>query len=87
MTRAIILFLSLLTVSCGSVSVTKNADGSYEASSMSFLKDIKDVSIYKDAEGNVDASMGSSTTNQNAESALMLVCTLSPAAPMCQVDK
>lgn len=68
---------------CGSVSVTKNADGSYEANSRSLFKDIKDVSIHKDADGEVQATMGSSVVNQNAESALMLVCVINPALPLC----
>ena len=72
---------------CGSVTVEKHSDCSYKASSMSFFKDIKDVSIQKDEEGNVTASMGTSVTNQNAESALMLVCVINPSLPMCQLDQ
>lgn len=82
----IALFVVLLT-GCGSVSVTKHADGSYEASSMSFFKDIKDVSIHKDTTGEVNASLGNSSINANADSALFLVCTINPALPMCQMDQ
>lgn len=87
MNKIIVLLTVLILASCGSVSVTKNADGSYEASSMSLFKDIKDVSIHKDVTGEVNASLGESAVNQDAQSALFLVCALNPAMPMCQMDQ
>lgn len=73
----------LLVGGCGSVSIQKNADGSYQARTMSLFKDIKDVNIDKDANGDVSASMGSSIST-NEEAAFFLVCTINPALPICQ---
>lgn len=85
----IVLWVTLMIIltGCGSVSVEKFADGSYKAESRSLFKDIKDVSIEKAPDGSVNASMGESITNDNAESAWMLVCTINPALPLCQADK
>ena len=82
MKAILIAILVAALAGCGSVKVIKNADGSYEASSMSIFKDIKDVSIEKTEDGDVSASMGSSVST-NEEAALFLVCTINPAAPIC----
>ena len=82
-----LLFLTIILLAgCGSVNVTKYADGSYEASSKSLFKDVKDVHIEKTTDGYVNASLGASVVNKNAESAWMLVCTINPALPLCQVN-
>lgn len=73
----------LILSGCGSVSIQKNADGSYQARTMSLFKDIKDVNIDKDANGDVSASMGSSIST-NEEAAFFLVCTINPGLPICQ---
>ena len=74
------LILSFIS-GCGSVSIEKFADGSYKAESRSLFKDIKDVHIKKTDDGDVEASMGSSTSD--GDSALFLVCTLSPDLSVC----
>lgn len=79
----VILIVAALLAACGSVSIEKNADGSYKARTMSLFKDIKDVNIDKDADGDVTASMGSSAST-NEEAAFFLVCTINPALPICQ---
>lgn len=82
----LLLMLAAALGGCGSVSVQKNADGSYSASSFSLFKDIQEVSLKKTPDGNVDASLGSSLSSEGAN-ALFLVCTINPALPMCQQEQ
>lgn len=80
-----IIVMAIILAGCGKVNVIKHADGSYEASTISLFKNIESVSIEKDNEGNVNASLGSSVNTEEAN-ALALVCIINPNLSVCQND-
>lgn len=81
---ALAIVLAIITTACGTVSIEVNPEtGAFSMETRTFLKNIEAGEIQTDE---IIGSVGSSTTDQNAESALMLVCVINPAAPMCQKD-
>ena len=74
----------ILSAGCANVSMKYDpASGMVDWNSNTLWKDITQ---FEAATGDAIVTLGSSTSEQEA-SALMLVCTINPALPMCMMDK